>query len=234
LGQAVAEERGLMFYYQDVTNETQWSEVMNRIAHDIGTPTILVNNAGVLGPSDALDLGSISLKIWRFVFSVNVEAVFLGCRAGVESMKVAGGGSIINMASIAGLMATPYAMAYGASKAAVQQMTRSVAQYCAERRLNIRCNSVHPGTVRTPLWDAHAQVAADRRRVPLEQVVTECGLAIPLERLTLPAEIAAAVAFLASDDARNITGTQLIIDGGLTGCDTFESRVELDGDATVK
>src|SRR5262249_732856 len=107
------------------------------------------------------------------------EGVFLGCRAAIPAMRRAGGGSIINISSIAGLLATPYATAYGCSKAAVRQLTKSVAQYCAEQKLNVRCNSVHPGVVRTPLWDRHAEEASLIRGIPMQQILDESRAACP-------------------------------------------------------
>jgi NAD(P)-dependent dehydrogenase (short-subunit alcohol dehydrogenase family) len=136
-------------------------------------------------------------------------------------MRRAGGGSIVNISSVAGLLATPYATAYGASKATVRQLTKSVAQYCAQQKLNIRCNSVHPGDVITPLWERQAEEAARIRGVPVEEVYAEARRSKPMGEFTRPEDVAAAVAFLASDDARNITGIKLIVDGGTVNCDTF-------------
>src|SRR6185436_12670406 len=103
----------------------------------------------------------------------------------------AGKGTIINVSSVAGLMATPYATAYGATKATVRQLTKSVAQYCAEQKLNIRCNSVHPGNVLTPLWMKHAQEAAEKRGVSAEDIIAEAKERNPMGDLTLPEDIAA-------------------------------------------
>jgi 3(or 17)beta-hydroxysteroid dehydrogenase len=138
-------------------------------------------------------------------------------------LRRAGSGSIVNLSSIADRMATPHATAYGASKAAVRQLTRSVAQYCAEQKLNVRCNSVHPGMIRTPLLDQSIGEVAQLRGVSVEQVAAEFKANVPLGDFTLAEDVAAAVAFLASDDARHVTGSGLIIDGGIVHCDTYRT-----------
>jgi 3(or 17)beta-hydroxysteroid dehydrogenase len=157
------------------------------------------------------------------VFSVNVEGVFLGCRAALGQIHASGGGAIVNISSIAAMLATPYATAYGASKAAVRHMTKSLAQYCAERKLSIRCNSVHPGSVRTSLWDIHATELARARGVPFETITKESQDAIPMGDFTRPEDVAAAVSFLVSDDARHITGAKLVVDGGYLHCNTYRA-----------
>jgi 3(or 17)beta-hydroxysteroid dehydrogenase len=139
-------------------------------------------------------------------------------------MRHTGGGSIVNMSSIAALLATPDSTAYGAAKAAVRQLTKSVAQHCAQERLGIRCNSVHPGEVRTPLWDRYIDQTAQVLGVPADQLVREAKAGVPLGDMPEPDDIAAGVAFLCSDDARFLTGAELIIDGGLIGCDTFSPQ----------
>jgi NAD(P)-dependent dehydrogenase (short-subunit alcohol dehydrogenase family) len=224
LGGAVAAEHGLTFLKQDVCEEDQWPEVIREVEERFGRLDILVNNAGILGPMEAISPEDTPLTLWRKIFAVNVEGVFLGCRAAIPAMRRAGGGSIVNISSVAGLLATPYATAYGASKATVRQLTKSVAQYCAQQGLNIRCNSVHPGDVVTPLWERQAEESARLRGVPVEQIYAEARRSKPMGEFTRAEDVAAAVSFLASDDARNITGIKLIVDGGTVNCDTFRPR----------
>lgn len=226
LGKATAAEHGFTFIEQDVCNEIQWPRVIQEAEERCGSLTILVNNAGVLGPTDAVSPENTRLTDWRKIFAVNVEGVFLGCRAALPAMKRAGRGSIINMSSVAGLLATPYASAYGASKAAVRQLTKSVAQYCAQEKLNVRCNSVHPGNVLTPLWGQYAEDTARARGIPTEQFIAEAKARVPLGDFTTPEDVAAVVAFLASEDARHITGAKLIVDGGIVNCDTYRMITE--------
>lgn len=221
LGRATAEECHFMFLQQDVRDESQWAEVTNSVEQARGRLDILVNNAGVLGSMTHVDPENTRLDDWRTIFAVNVEGVFLGCRAAIPAMRRTGAGSIINMSSVAGLLASPFATAYGASKAAVRQLTKTVAQHCAQNGLNVRCNSVHPGNVRTQMWDLQAKELAHIRGVPVESVIEEGKREIPLGDFTLPEDVAAAVAFLASDDSRHITGAQIIVDGGLVNCDTY-------------
>jgi 3(or 17)beta-hydroxysteroid dehydrogenase len=133
---------------------------------------------------------------------------------------------IVNMSSIAGLRASPYATAYGASKAAVRQLTQSVAQHCAEERLKIRCNSIHPGDIRTPLWDQHAGEMARARGISLAAIVRETKRQCPMGEMTTAEEVAAAVAYLVSDDARHITGIELVVDGGTVNCASYRARSE--------
>jgi 3(or 17)beta-hydroxysteroid dehydrogenase len=233
LGRGTARELGLTFVEQDVCDEARWAEVVQEVERRYSSLNILVNNAGILGPMDVASPENTRLSDWRMIFAVNVESMFLGCRTGIQAMRRAGGGAIVNLSSVAGLLATPYATAYGASKAAVRQLTKSVAQHCAEEKLNIRCNSVHPGNVRTPLWDRRAEETARSRRVTVEDIVAEVRSITPLGELTLPEDVAAVVCFLVSEDARHITGSQLIVDGGIVDCDTYQPRVTQDGSQQV-
>ena len=220
-GTTTAAAAGLLFLEQDVREEQRWTEVIAEIEERLGRLNILVNNAGILGPMTGVTPEETPLELWRRIFAVNVEGVFLGCRAAIPAMRRAGHGSIINISSIAGLRASPYATAYGASKAAVRHLTKSVAQHCAERKLNIRCNSVHPGDVRTPLWDKAAEELARARRVSVEAIIEEGRTDSPMQEFTLPEDIAAMVAFLASDEARHITGTKMVVDGGTVNCESY-------------
>jgi NAD(P)-dependent dehydrogenase (short-subunit alcohol dehydrogenase family) len=224
LGQSVSAAQHFEFYTHDVVNEGQWLELIRRINATYGGLHILVNNAGILSPpSELANPETSTLSDWRRIFAVNVEGVFLGCKTAIPAMHAAGGGSIINISSVAALLATPFATAYGASKASMRQLTKSVAQHCAQRRLNIRCNSVHPGIVRTTALDKAFTEAATQRGVPFEVVLRERQAAVPMGDFSQLQEIAAAVAFLASDESRHMTGAQLIIDGGLVACDTYHN-----------
>lgn len=220
-GRHTAAELGIKYLEHDVSDEVQWLKVVRQIEEWYGRLDILVNNAGILGPKDASNPENTRLADWKNIFAANVEGVFLGCKTAIPLMRKSEGGSIINMSSVAGLAATPYATAYGASKAAVRQLTKSVAQHCAQERTNIRCNSVHPGDVRTPMLERSMQEVARVRGIPFDEVVTERRANIPLGDFTLPEDIAAAVSFLASDEARHITGVKLVVDSGSTSCNTY-------------
>jgi NAD(P)-dependent dehydrogenase (short-subunit alcohol dehydrogenase family) len=221
LGDSVAAECGFLFLPQDTCDEARWSEIAAEMERRFGHWDVLVNNAGVLGRRDLVSPENTPLAEWKKIFAVNAEGVFLGCRAAIPAMRRAGGGAIVNISSVAGLTATPHATAYGASKAVVRHLTKSVAQYCAQQGLGIRCNSVHPGDVLTPLWMKHAEESARTRGVSVEDVVDGARSCVPLGDLTQPDDIAAAVAFLVSPAARQITGEQIVVDGGYLSCDTY-------------
>jgi NAD(P)-dependent dehydrogenase (short-subunit alcohol dehydrogenase family) len=219
-GEAVAAACNFTFIQQDVCSELRWTQVIAEIEERFGRLNILVNNAGILGPMSSVTPENTGLEDWRRIFAVNVEGVFLGCRTGMAAMRRAGSGAIVNISSMATRMATPHATAYGASKAAVRHLTKSVAQHCAREKLNVRCNSVHPGMIRTPLLDQAMEQIAKGRGVPLETIVSEHKAAIPLGDFTMEADVAAAVAFLVSDDARHVTGAELFVDAGIVSCNS--------------
>ena len=136
------------FQDHDVRRETDWERVIGATVAEFGRLDILVNNAGVI------EIGSIetqTLEQWRLVSSVIAEGAFLGCKHAVLAMKKSGGGTIVNVASIASLQGEPYVVAYCAAKGAVESLTRSVAVHCAQMRYNLRCNSIHPAKIDTPL-----------------------------------------------------------------------------------
>lgn len=147
----------------------------------------------------------MGLQVWKEIAAVDSEGVFLGCKTVIPVMSRYGGGSIVNISSTAALRATPSRVAYGAAKAAVCQLTKSVALHCANRRLNIRCNSIHPGIVRTPMFEAAFDSEERVQRIA----------DVPLGRPAEPDDIANAVLFFASDEARHITGAKLLVDGGM-------------------
>jgi len=220
-GQAAADELGrdAAFIQHDVRDEGSWQSLMDAVAQDHGRPDILINNAGILATTINQTLRQTEIDEWRAIQTVNVEGVFLGCKYGVAAMSVGGrekggqgGGAIVNMSSMAGLIGTPIAIAYGASKGAVRQMTKSVAIDCARKGLGIRCNSVHPGIIRTEMGDAVMDLGggdpgpkwdASIRRIPMG----EAGQAV---------DVANCILFLASDEARHVTGAELVVDGGIT------------------
>lgn len=205
-GAAVAKELGASFRALDVTDEAQWIAVLDAVVAEHGRLDGLVNNAGVGVPGSVEDT---DLEAFRFVHRVNVEGTFLGCKHGVRVMK-AHGGSIVNVSSVAGIVGAPNLAAYCSSKGAVRTLTKSVAIHCANKGYGIRCNSLHPAFIATPMVDAMVSFAKDPSRA-------REGLArgIPLGRIGEPEDVAAAVAYLISDDAKFVTGVELPIDGGL-------------------
>ena len=208
-GAAVAASigEGAVFHKLDVTSEAEWIAVIDAVVAAQGGLDILVNNAGV---GVLASIEDTSIEAFRFVHAVNTEGVFLGCKHAVRVMKARGGGSIINMSSVAGIAGAPEMAAYCSSKGAVRTLTKSVAMHCAKKGYGIRCNSLHPAFIDTPMVDAvvNAHRDTDRARAGLAK-------SIPLGRLGEADDVAAAVAYLASDDAKFITGVELPIDGGL-------------------
>jgi len=198
----------------DVTSESDWIAAIRDFEALHGRLGVLVNSAGAEAGDGLQDPEHLLLEGWRRVQSVNVEGVALGCKHAIAFMNRGGGGAIVNIASVAGCIATPTLAAYGASKAAVIQLTRSVAAYCARAGYRIRCNCVLPGVVATPMmerfWDRlereqHLSAAEARQRFLSR---------IPLGSFQQASDIADAVVFLASAEARQITGVALPVDGG--------------------
>jgi 3alpha(or 20beta)-hydroxysteroid dehydrogenase len=188
----------------DVTDEGAWGEIVRWALERHGQVDVLVNNAGIFL---AAPLGEISLDDFRRVQEVNQVGVFLGMRAVAPSMVARGGGSIINLSSVAGLMGSPLLTAYAASKWAVRGMTKSVAREVAAS--GVRVNSLHPGQIDT---DMHAR---QRERTP--ELVDRLVAAIPMRRIGDPGEIADAAVFLASDESLFVTGSEIVVDGGVHG-----------------
>ncbi len=194
------------FVEQDVTSEERWPEVIAATVKRFGKLDIMVNNAGVGIPTD---LEESDLAHWRFVNSVNMEAVFMGTKSAIRQMKKTGGGSIINISSIEGIVGDPKFAAYNASKGGVRLFTKSAALYCAEKKYKIRVNSVHPGFTQTPMVDAAVNffTADDAARIEREIAIGYMAEAI---------DQAYGILFLASDESRYMTGSELVIDGGYT------------------
>jgi len=196
------------FHKLDVTREDEWIAVTDAVVRDFGRIDIVVNCAGV-----ALfkDIEATTLDEWRELMAVNLDGTFLGCKHAVRVMKHRGGGSIVNMSSVAGLIGSGNLAAYSASKGGVRLLTKSVALHCARKGYNIRCNSVHPSFVETPML--RSMVASARNP---EKVTASFSTASPLGRLAQPIEIARTILFLASDESSFTTGAELVVDGGLT------------------
>jgi len=213
-GTAVAAELGekAEFVRLDVRDEDGWQALMDGVLARHGRLDILVNNAGILATTQYQSIDDVELDEWEAVQAVNARGVFLGCRAGVKAMKPGGGGAIVNLSSIAGLVATPGIVAYGASKGAVRQLTKSVAIDCARKGYKIRANSVHPGLIDTDMGtESMSMGGAD----PVENRKKRISVT-PMGETGVPLDIANGILFLASDEARHMTGAELVIDGGLT------------------
>lgn len=203
-GAAVAKETGGTFRETDVTDEEQVQALLRAAVDEHGHLDIVFNNAGIMG---AGTLPELEAETWRSVIDVDLHSVFYGCRAAIAHFQGARSGVIVNTASISGIGGDYALPAYNAAKAAVVNLTRSLA--CEHADQGIRVNCVCPGPIDTPMTDAVRQVPG---------IAEEYAKVIPMARLGRADEISGAVAFLASDDASYITGAALVVDGGLTAC----------------
>ena len=197
---------------QDVTDPNDWENVVKTAVSEYGALDVLVNNAGIAG-AGAGPMEHVAFDDWRRVMSINLDSVFLGCQSAIKAMKDSGGGSIINISSIMGLVGGAGA-AYNASKGGVRLLTKSVAVYCGENGYNVRCNSIHPGYVWTPLVRGVVDFVEDiETEEELHAMLLEKH---PIGRLGEPRDIASGVLFLASEESSFMTGSELVIDGGYT------------------
>lgn len=215
IGGEEAEKVGAIFMQQDVADEDRWKEILKEIFEKYGRLDILVNNAAISGSVLGLDPETTTLDEWQKIQKVNGDSVFLGCKYAIDYMRQSGGGSIVNLSSIAALVATPFITAYGASKAAVRQLTMSVAMHCATTGSKVRCNSVHPGQIRTPMLENLFAETATLMEVSQADVEEKFLERIPLGEFGEPDDIAYMVLFLASDEAKHVTGGQFVVDGGM-------------------
>ena len=191
----------------DVTNEENWKSALSETEEELGGLNILLNSAGItLGA----DIVSTSFDIWKKVHDVNLDGVFLGCKHALPLMSQSGLGSIINLSSISGIVAGWNTAAYNSSKAAVRHLTKSIALYCGKKEIDVRCNSIHPAFVDTPILDPMKQVFGK------DEAIKKLARQIPINRIGEPLDVANAVLYLASDESKFMTGSEIVLDGGLS------------------
>lgn len=195
------------FARHDVTSESDWIDVIAYAREQLGGLSVLVNNAGIVLTGSVEDF---TLDEWRLGMSVNTDSVFLGAKHALTLMRERQPGSIVNVSSIAGLIASHNFANYNASKAAVWLLSKSIALHCARQGWDIRCNSVHPAFVRTPILN---DLVGDRDEAT---VLAKLAKQVPLGRLGEPDDVAHAVVYLASDESRFMTGAELKLDGGIS------------------
>jgi len=202
----------------DVASEAAWTAFIAEVEREFGAVQVLVNNAGICISRSLLEM---SFESWRRQMSINLDGIFLGTKAALPLMAKSGGGSIINVSSVAGLKGIAGMSGYCASKGGVRLFTKAVALECAQLKNNIRVNSVYPGAIETPIWlklgNNGELPASDARRNEdaMEQIRAAGAAATPMGQSGVPADIASGIVFLASDESRFITGSELVIDGGV-------------------
>jgi NAD(P)-dependent dehydrogenase (short-subunit alcohol dehydrogenase family) len=194
-------------FEQDVSSESGWRRTIDAIRENFGRLDILINNAGI---GSIGNVEEETFDNWRHVHAVDLDSVFLGCKYGIPLMAESGGGSIVNVSSISGIIAGHNLAAYNSAKAAVRHLSKSIALHCAHEANNIRCNSVHPVFIDTPILDGLA--AGQDRRTALEKL----GRQVPLGRVGKPDDVAYAVLYLVSDESQFVTGSEIKIDGGIS------------------
>ena len=193
--------------YLDVTSEESWQEIIEKVELEYGKINVLVNSAGI---SLGSDIVSTDFEVWKKVHQVNLDSVFLGCKYIIPTMAEHGPGSIINLSSISGIVAGWNTAAYNSSKAGVRLLTKSTALYCAKKGYDVRCNSIHPAFVNTPILDPIKQAFGD------DEAVRKLARQKPMNKIGDTDDVAYAVLYLASDESKFMTGTEIILDGGLS------------------
>ena len=202
------------YFHHDVTREDAWVEIIADVKAAFGRLDILVNNAGIA--ISAPSITTMTLADFRRQQAVNVEGVFLGVKHGLGLMRDAGyGGSIVNISSVAGLKGAPTLAAYSATKGAVRLFSKAIAMECANARDGVRVNSVHPGIIETPIWMAIVNGGEGGSNAPPDLDALS-SMAVPMGVKGVPKDIAEGVLWLASEESRYVTGTELVIDGGYT------------------
>ena len=208
-GEVAAAAIGCDYMHLDVRSEADWEALAERLSQ----ADVVVNNAGITGFEVGVaphDPENASLEDWRSVHAVNTDGTFLGCRYALRAMREAKRGSIINISSRSGLVGIPGAAAYAASKAAIRNHSKSVALYAASQGWQVRCNSIHPAAVLTPMWEPMLGTGPER-----EANMAAFVADTPLKRFGMVEEVAALALYLASDESAYMTGTELTLDGGL-------------------
>ena len=195
------------FLKLDITEEEEWVSVLDETVKRFDRLDILVNSAGMVLIAD---VEQITLEDWRKVHAVNLDGTFLGCKHGVRVMKEFGAGSIINLSSVSGMIGGFNLAAYNSSKGAVRMLTKSVALHCARAGYGIRCNSIHPTFIETPMLESMIRDSPDPEKAR-QTLVRQ----VPLRRIGKPDDVANMIVYLASDESTFVTGTEMVIDGGV-------------------
>ena len=198
----------------DVSSEAQWQEALKKAENSMGGLNILINNAGIGGGSTVEDT---DYETFQNIMKIDTDSVFLGCKYAIPIMKNYSPGSIVNTSSISGLIAGHNMVSYNTAKAGVWMMSKSVALHCARQSYQIRCNSIHPTFINTPILDGWLS-GGRGNKPPLErdELLKKLSMQIPLGVVGDTDDVAYAVLYLASDESKFVTGAELKIDGGIS------------------
>jgi 3(or 17)beta-hydroxysteroid dehydrogenase len=208
-GQALAGEIGAHFITQDVSEEASWQHVMSEVESRLGRLDGLVNNAGI---APIANIEDTTTDVWRRVMGIHLDATFWGCQSAIALMKKSGGGSIVNMSSTAALIGLSPYLAYSAAKGGIRAMTKSIAIHCRSEGLGIRCNSVHPGSISTPMVHK-ALKSLMGTDLMTEEDPEKTRVALGIGE---PEDVANMVLYLLSDESKHVTGAEMVIDNGDT------------------
>ena len=201
------------YLHHDVTSEDDWRSIVAKVRARFARLDVLVNNAGIGLSGSVVDM---TFADWKRQMSVNLDGVFLGVKYALPLMREGGGGSIINVSSIAGIKASPNVSGYCASTGGVRLFTKSVALECAAAKAGVRVNSLHPGITETAIWDTLIGTTDDGSNVKPRSATLDkmTERSVPLGFKAMPDDIANGILWLASDESRYVTGAELVIDGG--------------------
>lgn len=226
IGSALANELGenAEYIHLDVSQESDWEAAAKHIEQHYNCLDILVNNAGITGFLETPgphDPENLDMESWHKVHETNLHGAVLGCKHGIRLMKTSTGASIVNISSRSGIVGIPGAAAYASSKAALRNHSKTVALYCAEKNYPIRCNSIHPAAILTPMWDAMLG-DGDQRQTALKAISAD----IPMGKMGEPLDVAYAALYLASEESKYLTGIEINIDGGILAGSTAAPTTE--------
>ena len=208
-GRQAAGDLGATYVHHDVSDEESWQALMDQVSAEYGRLDGLVNNAGI---AIIADIEHTSTEIWRKTLAVHLDGTFFGCRAAIPLMRESGGGSIVNMSSTAALVGIPPYLAYSAAKGGIRSMTKAIAIHARQHKLGIRCNSVHPGSISTPMVHAAVkQLMGTDLMAQEDPESTRVAMGIGE-----PDDVAQMIVYLISDEAKHVNGTEMVIDNGDT------------------
>ena len=206
-GADLAAQLGATFLRQDVADEGRWTEVMDIVKAEHGRLDGIVNNAGI---APIADIEATTTDMWRQTLAVHLDGTYFGCRAAIQLMKESGGGSIVNMSSTAALVGIPDYLAYSAAKGGIRAMTKAIAVHCRRAKLGIRCNSVHPGSINTPMVQNAVKQLMD---IDLDDNAEKKRKAMGIGE---PQDVAHMVVYLLSDESKHVNGAEMVVDNADT------------------